>query len=164
MSPKVYQFSLRWLAIAILSTGWMGTVVWAQQGPVANKSLLTSDATVEPISGGSVNAPEPRADHRFWDRDNLLLFSTVAGMSSADFAITNANIQSGGRELDPAARVFGTSTAGLATNFAAETAGVIGISYLFHKTGHHRLERMTSVVNISASTFAVAYDIAHKTK
>ena len=59
-------------------------------------------------------------------------------------------------------RIFGRSTAGLALNFAGETAGVVGISYFFHKTGHHKLERMVSVVNIGASAGAVGYGMTHR--
>ena len=33
------------------------------------------------------------------------------------------------------------STTGLAVNLTGETAGVIGISYFFHETNHHKLER-----------------------
>jgi hypothetical protein len=150
--------------MAVLCMAGVGGMSFGQQAPAADRSLLTSDETVEPVSGGGNGAPEAPVPHKFWDRDNILLFSAVAGTSSADFAVTHANLQSGGRELDPVVRMFGTGTAGLATNFAAETAGVIGVSYLFHKTGHHRLERLTSVVNVSASSFAVAYDLAHKTK
>jgi hypothetical protein len=47
-------------------------------------------------------------------------------------------------------------------NFAGETAGVIGLSYLFHKTGHHRLERATPMLDIGASAFAVIYDLNHR--
>ena len=59
-------------------------------------------------------------------------------------------------------RVFGRSTAGLAVNFVGETAGVVGLSYFFHKTGHHKLERITSMVNISASAAAVSYGLTHR--
>lgn len=83
-------------------------------------------------------------------------------MNGADFAVTRANLQSGGQELNPMVRVFGRSTAGLAVNFAGETAGVVGLSYLFHKTGHHRLERMVSLVNVGASTGAVSYGLTHR--
>jgi hypothetical protein len=47
-------------------------------------------------------------------------------------------------------------------NFAAETAGVVGISYFFHKTGHHKLERAVPMLNIGASAGAVAFDLAHR--
>jgi len=56
--------------------------------------------------------------------------------------------------------VFSGSTAGLAVNFAGETAGVIGLSYFFHKTGHHKMERYISMLNIGSSGAAVTYDLA----
>src|SRR5882724_1519724 len=58
--------------------------------------------------------------HRFWDTKNRVLFAAVAASSTADFAVTRANLQEGGRELNPVTRLFGTSTAGLALNFAGE--------------------------------------------
>jgi hypothetical protein len=83
-------------------------------------------------------------------------------MDVVDFAVTRANLQSGGRELNPFTHVFGSSTTGLAVNFAGETAGVIGISYFLHKTGHHKLERIVSMVNIGASAAAVTYGLGHR--
>jgi len=109
-----------------------------------------------------VTKPETASPHRFWDGKNRALFAMVAASSAADFCVTRANLASGGRELNPVTRVFGRSTAGLAVNFSAETASVIGLSYLFHRTGHHKLERMTTLVDISASGSAVAYDLAHR--
>jgi hypothetical protein len=100
--------------------------------------------------------------HRFWDRENTILFAAVSGMAGADFYVTHGNLASGGRELNPVTRILSGSTAGLATNFALESSGIIAVSYLFHKTGHHRLERLTSVVNVSASTYAVSYGLTHR--
>jgi hypothetical protein len=119
-------------------------------------------AAVSPVFGPvAANTPGVEA-HRFWDRPNEILLAAAAGMNAADFAVTRANLQSGGQELNPMVRVFGRSTAGLAVNFAGETAGVVGLSYLFHKTGHHKLERMVSVVNVGASAGAVSYGLAHR--
>jgi len=106
--------------------------------------------------------PEAPLQHRFWDTENRALFTTVAVLSAADFALTRSILQNGGKELNPVTRFFSGSTAGLAVNFAGETAGVIGLSYLFHKTGHHRLERLTPMLDIGASTFAVIYDLNHR--
>src|SRR5579864_5564609 len=99
--------------------------------------------------------------HRFWDRKNSFLFATTAALSTADFIATRNNLRNGGQELNPVTRVFAGSTAGLAVNFAGETAGVIGISYLCHKTGHHRLERVVTILNIGSSATAVGFDLAH---
>jgi hypothetical protein len=59
-------------------------------------------------------------------------------------------------------RLFSGSTAGLAVNFTGETVGVIGLSYLFHRTGHHKLERITPMVDFGSSAFAVTYDLNHR--
>ena len=101
------------------------------------------------------------SSHKFWDRKNGVLFATTAALSTADFVATRNNLQNGGRELNPVSRVFAGSTAGLALNFAGETVGVIGVSYLFHKSGHHKLERAVTILNIGASATAVSFDLLH---
>jgi hypothetical protein len=100
--------------------------------------------------------------HRFWDKQNVALFTVSAALSASDFAVTHANLQTGGRELNPVVRLFGRSTVGLATNFIGETTGGIGLSYFFHRTGHHKLERIVSLVNIGSSAGAVSYGLTHR--
>ena len=118
-------------------------------------------AVTTPVSFVAVPTEAPRP-HRFWDKENLALFTATAAFSAADFSVTRSNLQGGGRELNPIVRVFGSSTPGLAVNFAGETAGVIGLSYFLHRTGHHRLERMASTVDIGGSAMAVMYGLTHR--
>lgn len=106
--------------------------------------------------------PEAPADHRFWDRENSILFAAGAAFNTVDFVVTRNNLRGGGQELNPITRVFSGSTAGLAVNFVGETVGVVGLSYLFHKTGHHKLERAVSMVNIGGSAAAVTFGLAHR--
>ena len=137
--------------------------------PPAPDAAVTTDAR-QPLTNGmfairAVEVPAPRHEpgaYRFWDRENSTLFAVSAGWATADFFVTRSNLASGGREMNPVARVFAGSTPGLAANFALETGGVMGISYIFHKTRHHKLERMTSYVNISASAGAVLYGLTHR--
>jgi hypothetical protein len=98
----------------------------------------------------------------FLDTENRFLFGGVAALSGADFAVTRDNLRAGGRELNPVTRLFGSSTAGLAVNFAGETAVIVGLSYYFHRTQHHKLERLTSMLNIGSSAFAVGYDLSQR--
>lgn len=114
------------------------------------------------VSTAVSNPPEAPDHPKFWDNENRALFTTVALLSAADFAITRSILQNGGKELNPVTRLFSGSTAGLAVNFAGETAGVIGVSYFFHKTGHHRLERITPMLDIGSSSFAILYDLNHR--
>jgi len=106
--------------------------------------------------------PEAQGDHRFWDRENSLLFAANAAFSAADFVVTRDNLRSGGQELNPVTRVFSGSTPALAVNFVGETVGVVGLSYFLHKTGHHKMERAVSMLNIGGSAAAVTFGLAHR--
>jgi hypothetical protein len=110
----------------------------------------------------SVTLPKKTAQHGFWDRENSALFAANAAFAAADFVVTRDNLRSGGQELNPVTRVFAGSTAGLAANFVGETAGVIGLSYFFHRTGHHKLERAVSMLNASSSAAAVSFGLANR--
>lgn len=133
------------------------------EGAASTGALVPSPGSMAVVATSPLVAP-PRelAAHQFWDRENRVLFTAVGALAAADFCTTRANLASGGKELNPVTRVFSGSTPGLATNFALETASTIGISYIFHKTGHHKLERMTSFVNIGTSAGAVAYGLTHR--
>jgi hypothetical protein len=128
--------------------------------PVNHAPVSPSAGAASPVAVSSV--PEAPSHHSFWDHENLALFATVGALSAADFAVTRTILQNGGKELNPVTRLFSGSTAGLAANFAGETAAIIGLSYCFHKTGHHRLERLVPMVNIGSSAVAVAYDLSHR--
>jgi len=128
------------------------------QGPYPNAPTPVA-APVAPLVAKSQDVV---LEHKFWDKENRALFLTAAALNGADFAVTRANLQSGGQELNPIVRIFGRSTPGLALNFAGETVAVVGMSYFFHRTGHHRLERVVSAVNISASVGAVSFGLTHR--
>ena len=134
------------------------SVAKLNDGPLNTGTVSPAAVTAAPVPV----LPEAPSPHKFWDNENRALFATVAVLSAADFAVTRSILQNGGKELNPVTRLFSGSTAGLAVNFAGESAGIIGLSYLFHKTGHHQLERITPMLNIGASSFAVAYDLSHR--
>ena len=158
-------------------TNWLGTIAKpkavvllvfvALRGPAMAQQVSLALLQPESIEASSMvksvefmTLPEAPS-HRFWDKENSVLFATSAAFSTADFVITRNNLRNGGQELNPVTRVFAGSTAGLAVNFAGEAAGVVAVSYLFHKTGHHKLERAVSLVNIGSSAGAVMFDLRH---
>lgn len=150
-----------YLGTTIIICGLLCGAVFAQQPTLA--AFKAGPGEPPPvISIPSTPLPQVAEQHNFWDRNNCILFTAVAALSAADFTVTRDNLQSGGQELNPVTRVFGKSTAGLAMNFAGETAGVIGISYFLHKTGHHKMERMVSMLNAGTSAAAVSFDMAHR--
>lgn len=155
------------LCAALLAVSGVFSSNLFAQGPALDPPTLDSPRpaveAASPIVATPTMVPSFKGDsHHFWDVENRVLFLAAAASNGADFAVTRANLQSGGQELNPMVRVFGRSTAGLAVNFAGETAGVMGLSYFFHKTGHHKMERMVSLVNIGSSAGAVGFGLAHR--
>lgn len=129
--------------------------------PMSSATLAAPAPAFAPVAG--VTQPTwTREEHHFWDRENQILFAAAGGLAAADFCVTRANLASGGKELNPITRVLSGSTPGLAANFAIETGGLVSVSYLLHKTGHHKLERLTSYVNIGSSAGAVAWGLSHR--
>lgn len=114
------------------------------------------------LTTGGVAQRLPEAPHKFWDRKNKTLFLIHAGVETTDFAITHHNLANGGHETNPLGkRLCESGTAGQAAFFGMRTAGALGISYLFHRTNHHRLERATTMFFISDSAYGVGYSFAH---
>lgn len=106
---------------------------------------------------------EHHSEHKFWDRTNKILFSSHAALEAVDFGITHHNLSAGGHEVDSMARALCQSgTAGQLVFFGGRTAGVIGLSYLFHRTGLHKMERIFPVYASGDSTYGVAYSFAHR--
>jgi hypothetical protein len=148
VQQRVQQQAPQQLAMAMLT-------------PPDAPSAMEPVRPVEPIE--LKPQPEAPSHRRFWDRENTLLFAGTVLTSAGDFVVTRNNLQGGGgQELNPVARIFSGSTAGLVANFAGETAGVTGLSYIFHKTGHHRLERLAPMVNMAASGYAIGYGLRHR--
>lgn len=114
-------------------------------------------------------APAPVADsvreqiptHAFWDKENILLFSGVAVFRALDYTSTKNMLARGRGEILLPDDVVDNS-AGFAAVEAAATATSIGISYIFHRTGHHKLERWLSITHLSVTAFGAARNYALK--
>jgi hypothetical protein len=127
-------------------------------------SLEAFSVKVEPasVSSSASQANPPQTTHRFWDRTNDLWFAAVGAGRALDYAST-LNLRR--RGID---EFFLTNS--IVDNHplfggieAAATVASIGASYLFHRTGHHRLERWTSIVHFSVATGGAARNYALKT-
>jgi hypothetical protein len=96
--------------------------------------------------------PAEKPAHRFWDKQNAWLFAGVAASRALDFHSTGNMRRRGRNEILLTNEVVDNKPA-----FAAiEAAGAltsVGISYLFHRTNHHKLERWTSYLHIGVTTF-----------
>jgi hypothetical protein len=142
-------------AALCVATVLLLSVFMSAQGPSAPSAY---------VSEAQVNAPssELHATHKFWDRENAILFGLHAGLEAADFGLTHYALAHGSVERNPLARPFtNLGTAGQAAFFAGGTAATLGITYWLHKRGHHRLERMIGMYAIGDSGFGVIHNATH---
>ena len=98
-------------------------------------------------TGGSNHGGE----HRFWDTTNDLLFAGVGASRALDYSST-LNMRRRGRDEILLTNDVVDNHAAFAVIEAAGTGASIGLSYIFHHYGHHRLERATSIVHIGLAT------------
>jgi hypothetical protein len=89
--------------------------------------------------------------HRFWDKENHWLFAGVGAARTLDYFST-LNMRRRGRQEIFLTNDLVDNHAGFAAVEAAATGVSIGAAYLFHRYGHHKLERWTSFVHIGLAT------------
>jgi hypothetical protein len=107
------------------------------------------------------DAPSKSQPHRFWDRTNILLFSGVAVFRGLDYASTR-NFQARGRGEILIPDDVVNNSAGFAALEAAGTMASVGISYLLHRTNHHKLERWMSIGHIVVTGVGVVSNYSLK--
>lgn len=104
-----------------------------------------------------------KTSHRFLDKTNVSLFAGVAVARGLDLHSTWAMRRAGWQEVELSNSIVDNKSA-----FTAFTAGVfaahVGGCYLLHRAGHHRLERIASVLHIAGTSATVAsnYRLAGK--
>lgn len=91
--------------------------------------------------------PKPTEQHKFFDKQQMIGLYVHAGVRTADTVVTCHNIANGATEM----WIPTQSCAGIAAWQAGSVGAALGIGWLFHKTGHHKLERLTPWVATSAS-------------
>jgi len=165
-----------WFALVMLV---MAGTVWGQElggssvGGVVETRRFDSIRILQDVkssqssgnSGGqSVSAAKVAkpAVHRFWDTENILLFAGVGAARGLDYAST-LNIRRRGINEALLNNETVDNHAAFAAIEAATTAASVGLSYIFHATGHHRLERWTSYVHIGVTVAGAARNYALKT-
>ena len=138
----------------------------AQEAGVPNAGTASRPSVSGPAVAPSemtVQNPASTPPHRFWDRENLWLFSGIAVMRGMDYASTR-NFQARGRQEILLPDDVVNNSAGFASLEAAGTMTSLGISYLFHRTGHHKLERWLSIGHIGVTAFGDVRNYCLKSK
>jgi hypothetical protein len=101
-------------------------------------------------------------EHRFWDATNDWLFAGVGASRTLDYFST-LNMRRRGRQEILLTNDVVDNHAAFAVIEAAGTGASIGVSYLFHHYGHHKLERATSIVHIGLATTGAVRNYCLKT-
>ena len=151
----------RWTFAMVLGLWVLPFASFAQSASPARDS---SQVPGEPSTNGTLPRVSPSAPvHSFWDRTNVLLFCGVAVFRGLDYASTR-NFQARGRTEILLPDDVVNNSAGFAGLEAAGAATSVGLSYLFHRTGHHTMERWLSIGHIGVTGFGVARNYSLKTK
>ncbi len=164
-----------WVAIFIFV---MAGAAWGQEsgasfsgGVEARKFdsiriLQDAKTSQQSAANGSQDAPAAKsvkpAVHKFWDKENILLFAGVGASRGLDYAST-LNIRRRGINEGLLDNATVDNHPAFAAIEAATTAASVGLSYIFHATGHHRLERWTSYVHIGVTVGGAVRNYALKT-
>jgi len=104
----------------------------------------------------------PERPHRFWDKENDWLFAGVGASRTLDYFST-LNMRRRGRQEIFLTNDIVDNHAAFAMIEASATGASIGASYLFHRYGHHKLERWTSIAHIGLTTTGAVRNYCLKT-
>jgi len=106
--------------------------------------------------------PAPPKPHRFWDEENDWLFAGVGASRTLDY-FSSLNFRKRGDNEVLLTNAVVDNHAAFAAIEAGATGVSIGVSYLFHRYGHHKLERWVSIVHITGATGGAAHNYSLKT-
>lgn len=126
-------------------------------GAATQNSPQPPEKPAPPANPGSVPAI-----HRFWDRENDWWFAGVGASRALDYASTLNLRRRGINEVFLTNSIVDNHPLFAGIEVAA-TGASIGASYIFHRTGHHRLERWTSIVHFGVATGGAIRNYALKT-
>jgi hypothetical protein len=144
--------------VLVLATGICAAKVRAQAP--ATEAQAPPPIAVAP--DGKKQAMERPREHRFWDRENDWLFAGVGASRAFDYFST-LNMRRRGDQEILLTNAIVDNHAEFAAIEAAGTGASIGVSYLFHRYGHHKLERWTSIVHFGLATTGAVRNYSLKT-
>jgi len=167
----------RHVAMFLVAAGLMSSWAGASRGQERESQQPGAPKTASPEStaptAGAADGASPsnsqnrneRAhprEHRFWDKENVWLFAGVGASRTLDYFST-LNMRRRGRQEIFLTNDVVDNHAGFAAIEASATGVSIGASYLFHRYGHHKLERWTSIVHIGLATTGAVRNYCLKT-
>jgi hypothetical protein len=133
----------------------------APAAPIPVETANPADQSKSTEAANTAHPPSPGI-HRFWDRENDWLFAGVGAGRALDYASTLNLRRRGINEVFLTNSIVDNHPLFAGIEVAA-TAASVGVSYLFHRTGHHRLERWTSAIHAGIAVGGAARNYALKT-
>ena len=149
--------------IPILFVG--GICLSAQELPDApSKVALDRSASDQKQDTTTLEPYSPKRGvkvHRFFDKINIVLISSEVGALTADGIVTQNKRQKygpGAQELDPIARPFvNAGWPGQMLGGSIVIGADVGLCYLMHRLGHHRIERVLPFILIGYGASGAIY-------
>jgi uncharacterized membrane protein YeiB len=137
--PKLLACAVAGCVLTLSVSAQQATVI-----PVNDSLAAVSTATpvVQPVLPES-----PPQQHKFFDREQLLALSAHSGMRLLDTVKTCRELSHGGTEV----WIPTQSCGGIAVWQVGSLGLALGVGWMFHRHGHHRLERITPWVATGAS-------------
>jgi hypothetical protein len=147
------------ILVLVVAAGVCARATFGQEStaPTAGASAVVDSS----ISEREIKAL-PESPHRFWDKENDWLFVGVGASRTLDYFST-LNMRSRGRQEIFLTNDIVDNHAAFAMIEASATGVSIGASYLFHRYGHHKLERWTSIAHIGLTTTGAVRNYCLKT-
>jgi hypothetical protein len=150
-------FNLGRILLVGVALGASARATLGQESPAPKAA-----AVVDPSISERQKDALPEKQHRFWDRENDWLFAGVGASRTLDYFST-LNMRSRGRQEIFLTNDVVDNHAAFAGIEASATGVSIGASYLFHRYGHHKLERWTSITHIGLTTTGAVRNYCLKT-
>jgi hypothetical protein len=134
-------------------------LLFAQETAIAPDTTPATSVPAFPQPGPEATS---KHEHRFWDKTNGWLFAGVGASRTLDYFST-LNLRRRGDQEILITNDAVDNHAAFAVIEAAGTGVSIGAAYLFHRYGHHKLERWTSIVHIGLTTTGAVRNYSLKT-
>jgi len=129
-----------------LSTGYSGLVRDIRRhmkSALFTVLLLVGAAQAQQSFLATNTLPDAPGTRKFWNFENKMDFSILAGQIAVDAITTQKGLNEGFRESNPVMRPL--VTRGVAGEAAASALGLgfgVGTAYLLHRTHHYKAERI----------------------
>ena len=128
----------------------------------ATNSMASSGAfapivAVAPATRVAPSAAEGPAKHPFLDKPNLAIFAALVAARTMD-PISTWQFRRHGLNESELSNGFVDNKPLFATYSASLVAGQISTSYVFHRLGWHKVERLSALIHTAVVTEAVAHN------